>query len=150
MRNDYWKKHIIWSSDKQLASNINYKYMSSDRFSSQKVISLESYKKNGAPVQTPVWLVEDAGTIYVRTDAKTWKAKRIRKNPAVRIAPSNMRGAILGSWVKGEAHFVEGEEANHILNLFKKKYGIIGRIIDFFNRLRGKRSSTVIAIKVEN
>jgi len=137
-------------TDRQLASQINYNYMSSARFPNQRVISLESYKKNGAPVQTPVWLVEDAGTIYVRTSPKTWKAKRIRKNPAVRIAPSNMRGAILGSWVKGEAHFVGGEQADHILNLFKKKYGIMGRITDFFNMLRGKRSTTVIAIKIEN
>ena len=122
--------------------------MSSDQFSSQRVINLESYKRNGAPVQTPVWLVEDAGTIYVRTSAKTWKAKRISKNSAVRIAPSNMRGAILGSWAKGEAHFVEGEEASRVLKLFRKKYGIMGRITDFFNRLRGRTSSTVIAIKV--
>ena len=124
--------------------------MSSDRFPNQKVISIESYKKNGTPVQTPVWLVEDAGTIYVRTSPKTWKVRRIRKNPAVRIAPSNMRGTILGSWVKGEAHFAEGEEASRILNLFKKKYGIMGRITNFFNMLRGKRASTIIAIKIQS
>jgi uncharacterized protein len=122
--------------------------MSSDQFAGQKVISLESYKKDGTPVRTPVWMVQDAGIIYVRTSPKTWKAKRIKRNPSVRMAPSNMSGKILGSWVNGAAHFVEGEQAIPILKLFRKKYGIMGRITDFFNRLRGKRASTVISIKI--
>lgn len=124
--------------------------MSSTRFPNRQVISLESYKRDGAPVQTPVWFVEDSGTIYVRTSPKTWKAKRIRKNPAVRIAPSNMRGEILGSWIKGEAHFVEGEEATRILQLFKKRYGIMGRIIDFFNSFRERESLIIIAVIIQN
>ncbi|MDG6904190.1 MAG: PPOX class F420-dependent oxidoreductase [Nitrososphaerota archaeon] len=123
--------------------------MSSARFPNLKVINLESYKRDGTPVRTPIWLVEDAGRIYVRTSPKTWKAKRIRKNPAVRIASSNMRGDILGPWMKGEAHFVEGEEANRILRLFRKKYGITGRMTNLFNWLRGKGSLTVIAIDVQ-
>ncbi len=121
--------------------------MSLTKFSN-KVINLETYKKNGNPVQTPVWFVQDTGIIYVRTDAKTWKVKRIKNNPVVRIVPSNMSGKILGTWMKGEAQIVEGEKANQMLQLFRKKYGIMGRIFDFFNRLRGKRLSTVISIKV--
>ncbi len=71
-------------------------YMSSEHFSNQRVISLETYKKNGDAVQTPVWVVGDVRTIYVRTDSNTWKVKRIRNNPNVRITPSNMRGQLLG------------------------------------------------------
>jgi uncharacterized protein len=129
---------------------VNRGSMSSVRFPNQNVINLESYKHDGTPVQTPVWLVEDAGTIYIRTGPRTWKAKRIRKNSAVRIAPSNMRGKILGSWVNGKAHFVEGEEGTKILRLFRKKYGIMGRITDFFNKLRGRGTLAVIAIDVQN
>jgi len=123
--------------------------MSFDQFSNQRVISLESYKKNGKSVQTPVWVVVDGGTIYVRTDLNTWKVKRIRNNPKVRVAPSNMRGDILGPWVKGETRFVEGEEKDRILALFRKKYGMTGRISDSFNKLRGRSVSTIIAIKVQ-
>jgi hypothetical protein len=38
----------------------------------------------------------------------------------------------LGPWVKGEAHFVEGQETDRILRLFRKKYGLTGKISDSF------------------
>jgi uncharacterized protein len=122
--------------------------MSLTEFSNNRVINLETYKKSGNPVQTPVWFVQDTGIIYVRTDPKTWKVKRIKNNPVVRIVPSNMSGKILGTWMKAEAHIVEREKATQMLQLFRKKYGMMGRIFDFFNRLRGKRLSTIISIKV--
>ncbi len=117
---------------------------SAKQFSREHYISLETYKKNGDAVQSPVWLVEDGGLLYVRTDPKSWKAKRIRKNQSVRVAPSDMRGKPTGSWVEGEAHFVDGEEAERMVKLFKKKYAVTGWIIDAINGLRGRRSDVVI------
>ena len=122
--------------------------MSEDQFSDQKFVMLESYAENGTPIQSPVWILEDGGIIYFRTDPRTGKVKRLQKNPKVRIAPADISGEILGSWVKGEAQFVEGEEAKRVFKLFRKKYGIVGRIIDFFNKLRGRRMSMVIQIKI--
>ena len=123
--------------------------MSKDQFSDQKFVMLESYADNGNPIQSPVWILQDNGMIYFRTDPSTGKVRRIQKNPTVRIAPADISGEILGSWVKGEAHFAEGEEAKRVFKLFKKKYGIIGRIIDFFNRLRGRKMTMVIGIKIQ-
>ena len=114
-----------------------------------KTINLETYRKNGEPVQTPVWLVERNGTVYVRTDPGTWKTRRIRNNSAVRIAESNMNGKILGPWLKGEARFANDVEAKEVLELFKKKYGVLGRTSDFFNKVRGRKISTIIAIKIK-
>jgi PPOX class probable F420-dependent enzyme len=122
--------------------------MSAAQFSSQKVISLETYKKNGDPVKSPVWVIEDNGTLYVRTGPESWKAKRMRKNPSVRVAPSTMSGKVKGNWVKGEAHFVEGEDAKRILKLFNKKYGFMIKLLNFYNRLRGRKVVAVISIKV--
>jgi len=122
--------------------------MSKDQFSDQKFVMLESYGYNGKAIQTPVWILEDGGIIYFRTDPSTGKVRRIQRNPAVSLAPADISGEILGSWVKGEAHFVEGEEAKRVFKLFRKKYGIIGRIIDFFNRLRGRKMTVVIGIKI--
>jgi uncharacterized protein len=121
---------------------------SAKQFSSESYISLETYKKSGEAVRSPVWVVEEGGVVFVRTDPTSWKAKRIRKNQRVRVAPSDMRGKPTGSWVDGEAHFVEGEEAQRILKLFKKKYGITAWLIDSYHGLRGSRSLTVISIKL--
>ena len=83
---------------------------SAKQFSNEKYISLETYKKNGEAVKSPVWVVEDGGVVYVRTDPTSWKAKRIRKNPRVRIAASDLRGKVTGQWVDGEARFIEGRQ----------------------------------------
>ena len=121
---------------------------SAKRFSDEKYISLETYKKNGEAVKSPVWVVEEGGAVYVRTDPTSWKAKRIRKNPRVRIAASDMRGKVTGQWVDGEARFIEGQDADQKIELFKKKYGAGLRLTDFFNGVRGRRSTAVISIEL--
>ena len=121
---------------------------SAKRFSNEKYISLESYRKNGEAVKSPVWVVEEGGVVYVRTDPTSWKAKRIRKNPRVRIAASDMRGKVTGQWVDGEARFIEGQEADQKIELFKKKYGAGLRLTDFFNGVRGRHSTAVISIEL--
>ena len=79
--------------------------MSSDEFSDQKFVMLESYGESGVPIQSPVWILEDGGTIYFRTDPSTGKVRRIRKNPDVRIAPADISGEILGIVGKGRSAF---------------------------------------------
>ena len=64
------------------------------------------------------------------------------------MAPSTMSGKVKGDWVKGEAHFVDGEEAKRVLAAFNKKYGFMIKILNFYNKLRGRKVVSVIAIKV--
>jgi PPOX class probable F420-dependent enzyme len=47
-------------------------------FVGQKYLNLESVKRDGTPVQTPVWFAEDHGVLYVYTLANAGKVKRIR------------------------------------------------------------------------
>lgn len=118
------------------------------QFADARNILLESYKKDGQAKQTVVWLTVDNGAVYMRTHPKSWKAKRIRKNPRVRIIPSNGRGKTLGTWAEGEAHFVEGEEATRVLKLLRKKYGFVGALARLLNVLRGKGAVAIISIKL--
>ena len=62
----------------------------------QKYISLTTFRKTGAAVATPVWFGEQDGKLYVMTLSKMGKAKRIRNNPQVRVAPCTMRGKVTG------------------------------------------------------
>ena len=91
-----------------------------------EIHQLESYKKNGEPKLTPVQSLEHDALIYVRTDPTTWKVKRIRSNPRVRIAPSDRNGRPTGAWVEGGAHMLEGGERERMLQVFKNEYGSIG------------------------
>jgi uncharacterized protein len=122
-----------------------------EQFSGRRYIIFESYKKNGEPKQTPVQSLEHEGLIYVRTDPTTWKVKRIRKNPHVRVVVSDRRGKPTGTWVEGEARVLEDAERDRISELFKKEYGSIGySLVGFVGRMRGERRMTAfISIELQ-
>ncbi len=65
-----------------------------------KYISLETFRKNGEGVKTPVWTVAKDGKLLVWTQGDSWKVKRARNNPRVRVAKCDMRGNIEGPWVE--------------------------------------------------
>ena len=121
--------------------------MQLDQFTTARNISLETYRKNGDPVRTTVLVVEDAGKLFVRTDPRSGKVKRIRRNPKVRVAPSDMRGNTKGDWVEGEASFVKGAEAERVLGLFGKKYGLMVRLFRIWLWITRVPPVAVIAIK---
>jgi PPOX class probable F420-dependent enzyme len=81
------------------------------QFADQKYLSLETYRKNGAPVATPVWFAEQDGVMYVYSRAVAEKVKRIRLNPNVRVVPCTVRGTPRGDWIHSTARFLEEPEA---------------------------------------
>jgi len=90
--------------------------------SGQRYISLATFRKNGTPVYTPVWFGEENGHLYVMTNSKTGKVKRLRNNPQVKIAPSSMRGKITGPEFPATVRFMKPEEFQHAQKLIKDKY----------------------------
>src|SRR5215471_12159315 len=115
-------------------------------FVNQKYINLESVKRDGTPVQTPVWFAEEHGVLYVYTLANAGKVKRIRRNPRVRLAPCTMRGTVIRPWVEAEATIVDATTAAHGHALLRHKYGWLKGIGDLFSRVR-HRERVVIAIR---
>jgi uncharacterized protein len=88
----------------------------------QKYISLVSFRKNGAPVRTPVWFAEDAGKLYVMTGSHLGKYKRIRNNPRVTIAPCTIRGKVTGSDFPASARILPPAEFKRVRRLINQKY----------------------------
>jgi PPOX class probable F420-dependent enzyme len=115
-------------------------------FATQRYLNLESFKRDGTPVQTPVWFAEDQGVLYVYTLANAGKVKRIRRNPHIRIAPCTMRGYVIGPWVEAEATIVDATTAAHGHALLRCKYGWMKRIGDLVSRLR-HRERVVLALR---
>jgi len=110
------------------------------RFDGQKYISLETFKKSGQGVKTPVWFVEHNGALYVYTEADSWKVKRIRNNPRVRVAVCNTRGDIKGPWLDATASLVEGNERLAADKLLDRKY-FLKKVFNFLSRInRHKRA----------
>ena len=106
------------------------------QFEGQKYLNIETYRKTGEPVRTPVWFVIDDGLLYVRTAVTTGKFKRVRNNPAVKVAPCNFRGVVKGDWVSAEASVAPAAETDKAYRLLRKKYGILYALSETF--LKGK------------
>jgi hypothetical protein len=117
------------------------------QFSSRRYVNLETYRKNGQAVRTPLWFVEDGGVLYMRTPVASAKVKRIRKTPRVRIVPSDVRGNPVGRWLEGEAQLIPAEQAEWVNTLVKRKYGLLKRLIDLRSQLKGTHH-LVIAVRV--
>jgi len=94
-----------------------------------KYVSLETFRRSGAGVRTPVWFVHGQGCIYVATGARSGKAKRIALNPSVRMAECSLRGGLRGGWEDGRAVLVSGDEARRALDARKSKYGLVGLLV---------------------
>jgi uncharacterized protein len=117
------------------------------QFFNKKYINIETYKKNAQAVKTPVWFIVDNEKIYCRTDLNSGKVKRARNNPNVRVAPCDTRGHPRGTWVDGQirvANSSESQQANQLLN---QKYGLQGRLVRAFNKLR-KTKPMVICVEI--
>src|SRR5260370_1826563 len=98
-------------------------------FAGHKYLSLETFKKSGDGVKTPVWFAADPSAsldsndakLYVYTIGVSGKVKRVRNNPRVKIAPCDMRGNGLGGWMDARAQILAGQEAAHRMRFRNKK-----------------------------
>jgi PPOX class probable F420-dependent enzyme len=123
-------------------------------FAGHKYLNLETFRKSGEGVRTPVWFAADppgdgtARTLYVYTIGISGKVKRIRNNPHVRVAPCDLRGALQGEWVDARAEILQGEEAAKGMRLLNRKYVPWKQLLDFFAMFR-PRERTVFAIRPE-
>jgi PPOX class probable F420-dependent enzyme len=111
-----------------------------------KYISIETYRKNGTGVRTPVWFVVNQGLIYFRSDAKSGKVKRIRNNPHVKIAPCNMGGNVESDWYEGKAKFSDQAESTIAFSLINKKYGLLTTFIRLLNKIRNTKPLVISLI----
>lgn len=88
----------------------------------QKYISLTTFRKNGVAVATPVWFGEDGDRLYVMTRRDMGKAKRIRNNPRVRVAPCTIRGKVTGPEFEASARILSEDEDVHARQAINRKY----------------------------
>jgi PPOX class probable F420-dependent enzyme len=107
----------------------------------QKTVLLTTYRRNGAPVGTPVNIAVEGDRAFVRTFDKAWKLKRIRNNPVVDIAPSTIRGKPTGPAVRACARVLSGSEAAHASQALNKKHPLVhGIYVPIAHRLRGYKT----------
>ena len=112
-----------------------------------RYIALETFRKNGEAVKTPVWQAFEDGKLYVWTDANSWKVKRIHNNNRVQVCQSDFQGNPLGNWVEAQAKILElPEEDKTQRQRFTAKYGWQFWLFYLMAKL-GRRKHVVIEIR---
>jgi PPOX class probable F420-dependent enzyme len=108
-----------------------------------KYLSLTTYRRDGSPVSNPVWFVESDGRLFVTTGADSYKAKRLRRNPACMVAPCTARGVPKGDASPAVVEFLPEEEHVRVDRLMAAKYRVdrilILPLYRLVQRLRGRR-----------
>ncbi len=126
------------------------------QFAEAKYLNLETFRKTGLGVCTPVWFAQDpqiasgspAARFYIYSLPDAGKVKRIRNNPKVRIAPCTIRGELRGAWVEARARICPPEEAVTGQALLRRKYGLLKIVGELYGKIIGRKNVT-IAIELD-
>ena len=112
-----------------------------ERFAEQPTVLLTTYRRDGTPVGTAVSIAVEGDHAFIRTYDRSWKAKRLRNNPDVEVAPSTTLGKPTGDPVRARARLLDGGEARHAAQLLGGKNRILqGILVPALHRLRGYRT----------
>ena len=111
--------------------------------SDERYVSLSTWTNGGNRKRTPVWIaLLDDGRVGFTTGKKTWKVKRILRNPSVELHPCNSRGALNNDsqGCEGVARVVDADEKEYMLieKAIRKKYGIQDMLVSFFGQFSKK------------
>lgn len=113
-------------------------------FQNQHCINLETFRKNGVGVKTPVWFAQDEEEFRVWTLMNSGKVKRIRLNSQVRIAPSKADGTPLGDWLPAKATADASDKAMvKTKTMFAKKYGLSFRLSALLGKIKREKYTSI-------
>ena len=113
-----------------------------------RYLNLESLKRDGTAVRTPLWFAPDAdGTFYIYSQAEAYKVKRLRRTPACRVAACDMRGNVSGPWLEARAEILSGEAAARGMALLDRRYWPWKQMLGLLARLRPGAARAVIALR---
>ncbi len=111
-----------------------------------RYISLETFRKNGEGVKTPVWTVAKEGKLLVWTQGDSWKVKRARNNPRVRVAACDMHGNIEGPWFEGVVTSIsdDKEVKKEMSRGLRRKYHVVVVFVTLVALVRRENRGQVV------
>ncbi len=118
------------------------------QFDGKSFLNLETFRRNGLGVKTPVWFTQEGETFYVRTVAGSGKVKRIKNNGSCQVVPCEANGTPSGDWVAAQAvELADPETAELVRRLLEKKYGTVQ--VKAFAALTALRKEKYTVLKIE-
>ncbi|MEI6253354.1 MAG: PPOX class F420-dependent oxidoreductase [Mycobacteriaceae bacterium] len=97
---------------------------SSDSLARSRYAQLRTYRRDGTPVDTPIWFHLDGNGLVFRTKIGP-KTTRVAAHPEVELRPCDYKGQVAGDvpWVSGVARVLGGSEAQRANDGLRHRYG---------------------------
>ncbi len=109
-----------------------------DQLGLGRTVLLQTRKRDGSWVATPISLAVADGRAFFRTYDASGKAKRLRNFGDVTVAPCTVRGRATGPGLTGRAVLLDGAQADHARTLLARKHPILHRwLVPFVHRRKG-------------
>lgn len=102
----------------------------------QRYIALTTYRRNGEPVTTPVWVARDEERLLVWTGSHTGKVRRIRATARVTLSPATMRGRPRGVALEATATILPSERRGEVLVALARTYPVQFRLLRGYQIVR--------------
>jgi PPOX class probable F420-dependent enzyme len=92
---------------------------------SQPFVDLVTFRRDGRPVHTPVWISTDGRRLFVSTFGHSGKVKRVRHTPLVAVAACDGPGNLLpgARYLAGSAELLDRSEFRAGVRAHRGKYG---------------------------
>ena len=114
-----------------------------DALEGHRYVRLGTFRRSGEFVPTPVWFARVDDNLCVVTGRNTGKAKRIRNNPDVTLAPSDFRGRPKGRDLRAVARLTDERKGGIAERALRGKYVWQYRVFEFVEGLRGAADELV-------
>jgi PPOX class probable F420-dependent enzyme len=98
-------------------------------WSRYKTIRLETRKRDGTWVATPVSLVVRDDRLFFRTYKQSGKAKRLLNFSAVRLAPCSFLGKPKGDPVEGKARLLDEVQSATTRRLIRRRHPVLHGVL---------------------
>jgi PPOX class probable F420-dependent enzyme len=109
--------------------------------SDEKYLRFTTFRKNGTPVATPVWVADIGdGRIGFWTSSGSGKAKRLAHTQRVTLQPSDGRGRVKGDTAAIEASaelVADGPQLEAIRKAIVTKYGFQTKVTKLLGTIGG-------------
>jgi PPOX class probable F420-dependent enzyme len=114
-----------------------------DKIGAGSYVLLTTYRRDGTPVPTPVWVVQDGDALAVWTPTDSGKIKRIRRDPRVAVASCTFRGEPTGPAVPARAEILDAAGTDRVRGLIRRKFWLTGPLTVAMSTLRRGKAGTV-------
>lgn len=91
----------------------------------ERFVDLVTFRADGSPAHTPVWVSGDGRHLFVSTFGHSYKVARIRADPLVAVAACDGYGRLLpgAEYVPGRAEVLDRSEFRAGVRAHRAKYG---------------------------